>query len=177
MHIYFVIHNEDTQARGFSYFSNLGLCLFSLFVRVRYESVTDAVVMDQCTWTRGFTVARQSDQVKKYEKSLVMDQCRLKGSSILAVLVDTPNLTSGIWKYLLRVAVEFEKHIPWGRSPSGIWFLIPFSAKISSIYHMGFETILHYPSVEYRIYSGIQNLHSSVFHCRGLVNLFSLKMV
>jgi hypothetical protein len=54
-----------------------------------------------------------------------MDQCRLKGSSILAVLVDTPNLTSGIWKYLLRVAVEFEKHIPRGRSPSGIWFQVP----------------------------------------------------
>ena len=75
------------------------------------------------------------------------------------------------------------------QAENGIRNLILFSAQISSIYHMGFESILHYPSVEYGICSGIQNLQwnmefalfhiplqrsgiwnllSSIFHCRGV---------
>ena len=89
------VSEESRRRFKFKFKSGLGLVVCYSWVN-RNKQPSQA---------RGFTVARQSEQVKKYEKSLVMDQCRLKGSSILAVLVDTPNLTSGIWEYLLRVAV------------------------------------------------------------------------
>jgi hypothetical protein len=50
--------------------------------------------------------------------------------------------SSGIWKTY---------------HPSGIWFLLPFSARISSKYHMGFETLYHFQLDFFHIPHGIWN--------------------
>ena len=56
---------------------------------------------------------------------------------------------------LLVVFHPWQCYLPF---ESGIWPVIPFSARISSKYHMVFETILHCPAV---VYGQISVYHSS----------------